>query len=80
MNQEYSHAITLFDDLEDDLYDGELGFDDDDFPSVRLTYHLSSGKTTKNTEINKRIDQLEKQVSQEKKSVPKRAAAKAPQP
>lgn len=41
-NTVYSHWVTLFDYLEDDEYDGDLGVDDTETPSARITYYLDS--------------------------------------
>jgi hypothetical protein len=39
----YFHWVTLYDSLDDDLFEGELGVDDDmDFPRVLLEYQIVS--------------------------------------
>ena len=36
----YKHWVTLFDDLEDDEFDGALGEEDPDLPRIQLAYSL----------------------------------------
>ena len=41
------HYVTLYDCLDDDLFEGELGIDDDfDFPRILLDYQIISSKYT----------------------------------
>lgn len=43
----YTHWVTLYDSLDDDLFEGQLGIDDDfDFPKVLLEYSIVSSKFT----------------------------------
>ena len=42
----YMHWVTLFDNLDDDLYDGQLGEDDWEQPRVLLEYSVIGGKFT----------------------------------
>lgn len=34
--------VTLFDDADDDTYDGNLGFDDEEGPRVLISFHYAS--------------------------------------
>ena len=58
-NASYSHWVTLFDYLEDDEYDGDLGVDDEENPRVWVTYQIDSqsptttSKTVTSTEESK---------------------------
>lgn len=40
------HWLTLFESLEDDLYDGQLGEDDWESPRILLEYTIVGGKFT----------------------------------
>jgi hypothetical protein len=40
------HWVTLFDSLEDDVYDGQLGEDDYEQPRVLLEYSIVGGQYT----------------------------------
>jgi hypothetical protein len=40
IGQEWNQWVTLFDDPDDDLFDGELGEDDEDVPRIHLTFKL----------------------------------------
>ena len=40
IGQEWNQWVTLFDDPSDDLFDGELGEDDEDVPRIHLTFKL----------------------------------------
>ena len=40
------HWVTLFDDLEDDMYDGQLGEDDWEQPRILLEYSVIGGNYT----------------------------------
>ena len=43
----YFHWVTLYDSLDDDLFEGDLGIDDDmDFPRVLLEYQVVSSQFT----------------------------------
>ena len=59
-NSSYSHWVTLFDYIEDDEYDGDLGMDDEETPRVWITYEMdtqlsktSTTKTVTTTEESK---------------------------
>jgi hypothetical protein len=50
----YSHWVTLFDYLEDDIYDGDLGADDEERPRTYIRYSViedASSKTTQSSTI-----------------------------
>ena len=52
----YFHWVTLYDSLDDDLFEGDLGVDDDmDFPRVLLEYQVVSSQFTS---IINRADKL----------------------
>ena len=54
--QSFLHWVTLYDSLDDDLFEGDLGVDDDfDYPRVLLDYQVVSSQFT--SMINK-ADQL----------------------
>ena len=58
----YFHWVTLYDSLDDDLFEGELGVDDDmDFPRVLLEYQVVSSQFT--SMINK-MDKFKGQAQQ----------------
>ena len=41
------HWVTLYDQLDDDLFEGELGEDEDqDFPRILIDYQIISSKFT----------------------------------
>jgi len=43
----YMHWVTLYDSLDDDLFDGDLGVDDEmDLPRVLFEYQIVSSKFT----------------------------------
>ncbi|CDW82569.1 UNKNOWN [Stylonychia lemnae] len=42
----YMHWVTLFDDLEDDMYDGQLGEDDYEQPRILIEYTIIGGQYT----------------------------------
>jgi hypothetical protein len=43
----YFHWVTLYDSLDDDLFEGDLGIDDEiDLPRVLLEYQIVSSKYT----------------------------------
>mmetsp|Transcript_9232 Transcript_9232/g.7002 ORF Transcript_9232/g.7002 Transcript_9232/m.7002 type:complete len:80 (-) Transcript_9232:348-587(-) len=42
----FMHWVTLFDELDDDLFDGQLGEDDQDLPRILLEYSIVGGKYT----------------------------------
>jgi len=45
--QSYMHWVTLYDSLDDDLFEGALGDDDDfDYPRILLDYSIVSSKFT----------------------------------
>ena len=44
--QTYMHWVTLFENLDDDVYDGQLGEDDWEQPRVLLEYSVIGGKFT----------------------------------
>ena len=44
--QTHKQWVTLFDDTEDDVYDGTLGFDDEEGPRVLISFHYASLNTT----------------------------------
>jgi len=45
--QSYIHWVTLYDSLDDDLFEGQLGIDDDfDYPKVLLEYSIVSSQFT----------------------------------
>lgn len=46
MGQSFMHWVTLFDDLNDDLYDGQLGEDDWEVPRILLEYSVIGGNYT----------------------------------
>ena len=55
--QSFLHWVTLYDSLDDDLFEGDLGVDDDfDYPRVLLDYQVVSSQYT--SMINK-ADQLQ---------------------
>ena len=35
-DEKYKQAITLFDDDDDDIFDGDFGLDDDDLPYIQV--------------------------------------------
>lgn len=40
------HWVTLFDDLDDDMYDGQLGEDDYELPRILVEYTIIGGQYT----------------------------------
>ena len=48
-NKTYSHWVTLFDFLEDDEYDGDLGVNDEERPRAYIRYSLVGEATSKYT-------------------------------
>lgn len=46
MGNSYLHWCTLFDTLDDDLYDGQLGEDDWETPRILLEYGIIGGEYT----------------------------------
>lgn len=45
--QTYMHWVTLYDSLDDDLFEGQLGIDDDfDYPKALIEYSIVSSKYT----------------------------------
>jgi hypothetical protein len=42
----FVHWVTLFDDLDDDMFDGQLGEDDFDMPRMLIEYSIVGGKYT----------------------------------
>jgi hypothetical protein len=42
----YVHWVTLFDDLDDDVFDGQLGVDDYDLPRILVEYTVVGGSYT----------------------------------
>jgi len=45
--QSFLHWVTLYDSLDDDLFEGDLGLDDDfDYPRVLLDYSIVSSQFT----------------------------------
>ena len=40
------HWVTLFESLDDDIYDGQLGEDDWDLPRILIEYSVIGGKYT----------------------------------
>lgn len=42
----YMHWVTLFDSLDDDDFDGQLGEDDYELPRVLIEYSIVGGKYT----------------------------------
>ena len=59
-SNEFSHWVTLYEELNDDLFEGELGQDEDnDFPRILLSYQIVSSQFT--SMIN-RAEELRKQA------------------
>lgn len=46
MGNTYLHWVTLFEDLDDDLYDGQLGEDDYEQPRILIEYSVVGGQYT----------------------------------
>ena len=46
MGKTYIHWVGLYDRLDDDIYDGQLGDDDWETPRVLLEYSVIGGKFT----------------------------------
>jgi hypothetical protein len=84
MDKQHKHWVTIFDLLEDDIYDGELGEEDAESPRALIEFtripesqkspnrrsHISKGS---NVDIDKKIDELEKDIQVEKpKPAPKK--------
>jgi hypothetical protein len=46
MGNTYLHWMTLFENLADDGFDGQLGEDEGDFPRVMVEYSVVGGKYT----------------------------------
>lgn len=44
MGTSFLHWVTLFDDLDDDIFDGQLGEDDYEQPRILLEYSVVGGK------------------------------------
>ena len=45
--KKHEHWVTLYDSLDDDLFEGELGVDEDfDFPRIYLDYQIVSSQYT----------------------------------
>eukprot|EP00347_Sterkiella_histriomuscorum_P023923 403332919 len=74
----YMHWITLFDDLDDDIYDGQLGEDDYEQPRILLEYTVVGGQYTsvmnnmeklKTNLDQKQIDQHQQKVKQAQKTI-----------
>ena len=64
--QSFCHWVTLYDSLDDDLFEGQLGRDDDfDYPRVLIDYQIISSKYT--SMINA-ADDLGAAVSQAKRN------------
>lgn len=42
----FFHWVTLYDSLDDDLFEGDLGVDDMDLPRVLIEYQIVSSKYT----------------------------------
>ena len=43
-NKKYTQWITLFDDPEDDEFDGDLEMDDEDLPRIHCTFSITQVK------------------------------------
>ena len=70
--QTYLHWVTLYDSLDDDLFEGQLGIDDDfDYPKVLLEYSVVSSKFTSMIngaeQLGGAIDQVRRKQAIEKK-------------
>ena len=49
----YTQWVTLFEHVEDDEYDGEMGINDDEEPRLKITFEIEQDvKTTKRTLIS----------------------------
>ena len=60
----YSHWITLFDYIEDDEYDGDLGYDDEEKPRCYIRYGIEGDPSSKAT---KTISRQYKETKEERK-------------
>ena len=49
----YSHWVTLFDYIEDDEYDGDLGIDDEEVPRAYIRYSIEGQTEAKSPKIKK---------------------------
>jgi hypothetical protein len=43
--------ITLFDDINDDIFDGEILIDDEEIPLAKLDFHMENKRIIKEEEI-----------------------------
>ena len=52
INEKYEQWFTLFDYLEDDIFDGTLGENDSESPMIQIRYHLSDKPVSRRTTEN----------------------------
>lgn len=55
----YLHWVTLFDSLEDDIFDGQLGEDDYEQPRILLEYSVIGGNYTS---VMNNMDKLKSKI------------------
>lgn len=61
-NRTYSHWVTLFDYIEDDEYDGDLGYDDEERPRAYIRYGLEGlAEAKKNKTLTKQVRKVKEE-------------------
>lgn len=54
LNERHEQYFTLFDFIEDDLFDGTMGVDDEELPMVQLRYHVTDSPLSRTSYENRK--------------------------
>lgn len=60
LNEKHEQYFTLFDYLEDDLFDGTIGVDDDELPMVQMRYHVTDTPLARTSYENRKEETVVK--------------------
>lgn len=75
LNERHEQYFTLFDFIEDDLFDGTMGVDDEELPMVQLRYHVTDSPLSRTSYENRKEETV---VTITKTSTKKEAPAPTP--
>lgn len=76
LNERHEQYFTLFDFIEDDLFDGTMGVDDEELPMVQLRYHVTDSPLSRTSYENRK----EETVVTTTKTITKKETAASPAP
>lgn len=62
-NKKYTQWITLFDDPEDDEFDGDLEADDEDLPRIHATFSITQVKRPERDQGSTGLDEISNEDS-----------------